>query len=152
MEEKETQAFVTNEKAELMKSTNHLLILLIAISAPFSGSSQIINTIEIDGNYVLGKRNGRWLSGDLSKTKYLGEICLNPNMPDVEEEIKDRENMLNLEIIYYRLGKSFHTQMYDIDMNFHEDWQVKDGDSDEKMTEEDEESNNGSTEDQDNEK
>ena len=27
------------------------------------------------GAYVLGKRNGRWLSGDLSKTKYLGEIC-----------------------------------------------------------------------------
>lgn len=107
MEEKETQAFVTNEKAELMKSTNHLLILLIAISAPFSGSSQIINTIEIDGNYVLGKRNGRWLSGDLSKTKYLGEICLNPNMPDIEEEIKYRENMLNLEVIHYRLGKSF---------------------------------------------
>ena len=43
-----------------------------------------------------------------------------------------------------------HSEMYDIDMNFHEDWQVKDGDSDEKMTEEDEESNNGSTEDQDN--
>ena len=102
------------------------------------------------GNYVLGKRNGRWLSGDLSKTKYLGEICLNPNMPDIEEEIKYRENMLDIEIIYYILGKSFHTEMYDIDMNFHEDWQDKDEDSDEEMIEEDEESNDGSTEDQDN--
>jgi antitoxin component YwqK of YwqJK toxin-antitoxin module len=78
------------------------------------------------GNYVFGKRNGRWLSGDLSKTKYLGEICLNPNMPDIEEEIKYRENMLDIEIIYYKLGKSLHTEMYDIDMNFHEDWQDKD--------------------------
>jgi antitoxin component YwqK of YwqJK toxin-antitoxin module len=105
------------------------------------------------GNYVLGKRNGRWLSGDLSKTKYLGEICLNPNMPDIEEEIKYRENMLDIEIIYYRLGKSFHTEMYDIDMNFHEDWQ----DKDEEMTEKDgegsdAESDDDSTEDQDNEK
>lgn len=75
------------------------------------------------GNYIFGKRNGRWLSGDLSKTKYLGEICLNPNMPDIEEEIKYRENMLDIEIIYYRLGKSFHTEMYDIDMNLHEGWQ-----------------------------
>lgn len=77
------------------------------------------------GNYVFGKRDGRWLSGDLSKTKYLGEICLNPNMPDIEEEIKYRENMLDIEVIYYRLGKSFHTEMYDINMNFHEDWQNK---------------------------
>jgi antitoxin component YwqK of YwqJK toxin-antitoxin module len=33
------------------------------------------------GTYVMGKRDGRWLGGDLSKTKYLGDICLNPNLP-----------------------------------------------------------------------
>lgn len=74
------------------------------------------------GFYVLGKRHGRWLSGDLSKTKYLGEICLNPNMPDIEEEIKYRENMLDIEVIYYKLGKSLHREYYDINMNFHSDW------------------------------
>ncbi|NRA11053.1 MAG: hypothetical protein HRT57_03750 [Crocinitomicaceae bacterium] len=97
------------------------------------------------GVYVLGKRNGRWLSGDLSKTKYLGEICLNPNMPDLEDEIKFRENMLDIEIIYYRLGKSLHTEMYDINMNYHEDWQDKDPDVE--SEEEDLEGSDGESED-----
>jgi len=74
------------------------------------------------GYYVFGKRDGRWLSGDLSKTKYLGEICLNPNMPDLEEEIKYRENMLDIEIIYYKLGKSLHSEYYDVNMNFRDDY------------------------------
>lgn len=69
------------------------------------------------GVYLLGKRNGRWLSGDLSKTKYLGDICLNPNMPDIEGVIKYRENLLDIEIINYRLGKVLDTQFYDVDMN-----------------------------------
>ncbi|MCH2223253.1 MAG: hypothetical protein MK066_00695 [Crocinitomicaceae bacterium] len=69
------------------------------------------------GVYTLGKRNGRWLSGDLSKTKYLGDICLNPNMPDIEDEIKYRENLLDIEVINYRLGKVLNRQFYDVDMN-----------------------------------
>ncbi len=69
------------------------------------------------GQYVMGKRNGRWLSGDLSKTKYLGDICLNPNLPDLAEEIKYRENLLNIEIITYQLGKALNHQFYDVDMN-----------------------------------
>lgn len=69
------------------------------------------------GAYVLGKRNGRWLSGDLSKTKYIGDICLNPNMPDIEEEIRYRENFLDIEVINYKLGKSLNRQYYDINMN-----------------------------------
>ena len=69
------------------------------------------------GNYVLGKRDARWLSGDLSKTKYLGDICLNPNLPDLEEEIKYRENLLDIKITNYKLGKSLNTQFYDINMN-----------------------------------
>jgi hypothetical protein len=66
---------------------------------------------------MLGKRDGRWLSGDLSKTKYLGDICLNPNMPDIEGEIKYRENLLDIEIINYKLGKVLNKQFYDVDMN-----------------------------------
>lgn len=102
------------------------------------------------GHYVLGKRDGRWLSGDLSKTKYLGEICLNPNMPDIEEEIKYRENMLDIEIIYYKLGKSLHREFYDVNMNFRnnydededEETEESEGEFDEEGSEEpDEESN-----------
>ena len=89
------------------------------------------------GFYTLGKRNGRWLSGDLSKTKYLGEICLNPNMPDIEEEIKWRENMLDIEIIYYKLGKSLHREYYDVNMNYH-NWDDDDFD-DEDFDDEDSE-------------
>ncbi len=69
------------------------------------------------GVYVLGKRDARWLSGDLSKTKYLGDICLNPNLPDLEEEMKYRENLLDIKITNYDLGKSLNTQYYDINMN-----------------------------------
>ncbi|NVK65259.1 MAG: hypothetical protein HWE22_11770 [Flavobacteriales bacterium] len=69
------------------------------------------------GVYVLGKRNARWLSGDLSKTKYLGDICLNPNLPDLEEEMKYRENLLDIKITNYKMGKALNSQYYDINMN-----------------------------------
>ncbi|MCR9170998.1 MAG: hypothetical protein NXI10_00785 [bacterium] len=69
------------------------------------------------GNYTMGKRNGRWLMGDLSKTKYLGDICLNPNMPDIEEELRYRENFLDIQIINYRLGSARNREYYDINMN-----------------------------------
>ncbi len=69
------------------------------------------------GQYIQGKRNGRWLSGDLSKTKYLGDICLNPNLPDLEDEIRYRENLLDITITNYQLGKALNRQYYDVDMN-----------------------------------
>lgn len=69
------------------------------------------------GNYFQGKRNGRWLSGDLSKTKYLGDICLNPNMPDLEDELRFRENFIDIQVINYKLGKALHKEYYDINMN-----------------------------------
>ncbi len=69
------------------------------------------------GVYVLGKRDARWLSGDLSKTKYLGDICLNPNLPDLEDEMRYRENLLDIKITNYSLGKALNTQYYDINMN-----------------------------------
>ncbi|GAB5417372.1 MAG: hypothetical protein Crog4KO_29540 [Crocinitomicaceae bacterium] len=69
------------------------------------------------GTYIQGKRDGRWLSGDLSKTKYLGDICLNPNMPDVEETMRFRENFLDIQIINYRLGRQKGSEYYDINMN-----------------------------------
>jgi antitoxin component YwqK of YwqJK toxin-antitoxin module len=69
------------------------------------------------GVYHQGKRNGRWLSGDLSKKKYLGDICLNPNLPDLKEEMDYRENLLDITITNYYLGKAMNREYYDIDMN-----------------------------------
>ena len=69
------------------------------------------------GEYVLGKRNGRWLGGDLSKTKYLGDICLNPNLPDLEEEIKYREKLIDIVITNYRMGKALNKEFYDVNLN-----------------------------------
>ncbi|MFT5777634.1 MAG: hypothetical protein ACI837_000582, partial [Crocinitomicaceae bacterium] len=69
------------------------------------------------GNYTMGKRHGRWLEGDLSKKKYLGEICMNPNLPNLEREIKYQENLLNITIINYKLGLEQNQQFYDVDMN-----------------------------------
>lgn len=69
------------------------------------------------GNYLLGKRNGRWLEGDLAKKKYLGEICMNPNLPDLEKQQKYQENLLDITIINYVMGKLMNTQFYDVNMN-----------------------------------
>lgn len=73
--------------------------------------------LNLMGNYVMGKRDGRWLSGDLSKKKYLGEICLNPELPDLEKEIEYRENLLDIEIQNYKLGKLIDVQYYDLNLN-----------------------------------
>jgi antitoxin component YwqK of YwqJK toxin-antitoxin module len=69
------------------------------------------------GEYVQGKRNGRWLKGDLSKTNYLGDICMNPNLPDLEKRIAYQENLLDIEIRYFKLGKIQTSEYYDINMN-----------------------------------
>jgi antitoxin component YwqK of YwqJK toxin-antitoxin module len=69
------------------------------------------------GNYTLGKRNGRWLEGDLEKKKYLGEICMNPNLPDLKEQQEYQENLLDITIINYVMGKLKNTQYYDLNMN-----------------------------------
>lgn len=69
------------------------------------------------GNYVMGKRNGRWLEGDLAKKKYLGEICMNPNLDNLEEMQKYQENLLDITIINYMMGKVKNVQYYDVNMN-----------------------------------
>ncbi len=83
------------------------------------------------GQYVSGKRDGRWLSGDLSKTKYLGDICLNPNLPDLEKEIEYRENLLDIVITNYKMGKSLNRQYYDINMNRFKDVEEEEDSSEE---------------------
>lgn len=72
------------------------------------------------GEYVQGKRNGRWLHGDLSKTKYLGDICMNPNLPDLEERMAKQEKKLDIYIRYFKLGKVLKSEYYDLDLNKYE--------------------------------
>jgi antitoxin component YwqK of YwqJK toxin-antitoxin module len=69
------------------------------------------------GSYVSGKRDGRWLGGDLSKSKYIGDICLDPNLPNLEEEISRREKELEIEVINYALGKAVSSENYGWDLN-----------------------------------
>jgi len=69
------------------------------------------------GEYVLGKRDGRWLSGDLSKTKYLGDICMNPNLPDLEEQMKYQEKLIDIYIRYFKLGTLLNSESYDVNLN-----------------------------------
>ena len=73
--------------------------------------------LNLMGSFHQGKRHGRWLSGDLEKKKYLGEICLNPNLPDLEAEKKFRENLIDVTIITYYLGQAKNKQYFDLDLN-----------------------------------
>ena len=73
--------------------------------------------LNLMGMFHQGKRNGRWLSEDLAEKKYLGEICLNPNLPDLEKEKKFRKNLLDITIINYHLGRALNKQFYDLNLN-----------------------------------
>lgn len=53
--------------------------------------------------------------------KYLGEICLNPNLPNLEKEKKYRENLLDVTIINYKLGKTVSKQFFDLNLNRYSD-------------------------------
>jgi len=69
------------------------------------------------GDYVLGKRNGRWLSGDLSQVKYMGDVCLNPNLPNLEEILGYQEKLLDISVIYYQMTVVKKREYYGVNMN-----------------------------------
>jgi len=73
------------------------------------------------GEYVLGKRQGRWLSGDLGEVKYMGDICLNPNLPNLEEIMSYQEKVLDITVSYYKMGTVLKTEFYGVNMNTEED-------------------------------
>lgn len=77
--------------------------------------------LNLMGSFEQGKRDGRWLQGDLEKKKYLGEICLNPNLPNLEDEKKYRENLIDVTIINYQLGKTINRQYFDLNLNRYSD-------------------------------
>ena len=72
------------------------------------------------GEYIQGKRNGRWLKGDLNKIKNMSEICLNPNKENVEELLKYQANLLDIYVINYRLGKELKKTYFGINQNSEE--------------------------------
>ena len=69
------------------------------------------------GEYKQGKRQGRWLSGDLSQIKYMGDICLNPNLENLEEIMSYQEKLLDISVVYYLKGVVKKKEYYGINMN-----------------------------------
>ena len=82
------------------------------------------------GEYIMGKRQGRWLSGDLGQVKYLGDICLNPNLPNLEEIMAYQEKLLDITVVYYRLGSVIKTEYYGVNMNANEPPEGYEGEGD----------------------
>ncbi len=69
------------------------------------------------GEYVLGKRNGRWLKGDLGSVKNMSEICLNPNLENLDAILSYQEKLLDVSVITYQIGKELKRKYYGINMN-----------------------------------
>ncbi|MES2556472.1 MAG: hypothetical protein V4604_10000 [Bacteroidota bacterium] len=74
-------------------------------------------SLNLVGEYVLGKRNGRWLSGDLAQVKYMGDICLNPNLPNLDEIMGYQEKLLDISVIYYQMTAVKKREYYGVNMN-----------------------------------
>lgn len=73
------------------------------------------------GEYNQGKRTGRWLKGDLSKIKNMSEICLNPNTENLEDILKYQANLLDVYVIYYKMGQVLRQNYYGINQNSEEE-------------------------------
>lgn len=69
------------------------------------------------GEYVMGKRNGRWLKGDLGSVKNMSEICLNPNLENLDAILSYQEKLLDVSVITYQIGKELKRTYYGINMN-----------------------------------
>ena len=69
------------------------------------------------GEYKMGKRDGRWLKGDLSKTNFMGDICLNPNLPNLEEKLAKEAKHLDVTVVIYLMGKAKDSSYYEMDLN-----------------------------------
>ena len=42
---------------------------------------------------------------------------MNPNLPDLEKQQKYQENLLDITILNYMMGRLMNTQYYDVNMN-----------------------------------
>jgi antitoxin component YwqK of YwqJK toxin-antitoxin module len=72
------------------------------------------------GQYILGKRDGRWLKGDLGSVKNMSEICLNPNIENLEAILNYQEKLLDVSVITYQVGKELKRKYYGINLNSEE--------------------------------
>jgi hypothetical protein len=64
------------------------------------------------GKYEKGKKEGRWLTGDLGDKKYIGEICLNPDDPQLDFHIAELERTRDIEIQVFKKGIPQLNQQY----------------------------------------
>lgn len=69
------------------------------------------------GQYTMGKRHGRWLKGDLGSVKNMSEICLNPNLENLEEILSYQEKLLDITVVIYDMGTVLKQAFYGINMN-----------------------------------
>lgn len=69
------------------------------------------------GEYIQGKRNGRWLKGDLGSVKNMSDICLNPNLENLDAILSYQEKLLDVSVITYQMGKELKRKYYGINMN-----------------------------------
>jgi antitoxin component YwqK of YwqJK toxin-antitoxin module len=69
------------------------------------------------GEYIQGKRNGRWLKGDLGSIKNMSDICLNPNLENLDAILSYQEKLLDVSVITYQMGKELKRKYYGINMN-----------------------------------
>jgi hypothetical protein len=57
-------------------------------------------------------------------------------MPNLEEEIKYREKLLDIVITNYKMGKALNKEFYDVNMNNYEDEMDEEGMIEEEIIEE----------------
>lgn len=53
------------------------------------------------GQFVKGKKDGTWFSGDLAGINFLGDFCLNPDAANLEKNLEELQRDLELEVIHY---------------------------------------------------
>lgn len=62
------------------------------------------------GKYKAGIREGRWISGDLSKIRFMGETCLDPN----SSEFKNLVNTITVFVTYYENGLVSYSENHEL--------------------------------------
>lgn len=70
--------------------------------------------LTIVGKYANGKKEGRWLYGDLGDKKYIGEICLNPDDPFLDFHIAELEKKKDIQVEIYKEGKAIISQFHEL--------------------------------------
>lgn len=70
--------------------------------------------LTIVGKYINGKKEGRWLYGDLGDKKYIGEICLDPDDPFLDFHIAELANKKDIKVQIYKNGVAKISQFHEV--------------------------------------